>query len=433
MPLYRIFIWLCLLLPCYTFSQNKILFDTIQEDYKKSIESLYTKRVLEQKKVFSNQLTERKVRSDVEKTYTELSTEIIESIKKGIFVDEKNFREKVNTLFEKIQKNNPKYSQLAETEILFSFGVAPNAYAIGNDIIVLNIPLLQRLENEMQLAYIICHEIAHNLMHHSYSSIVDYAKLKNSEELKKQTREIEKQKYNKGQIASGLYKDIVYGKRKNNRKYEHQADSLGYILFNNTFPNYAYESVKTLELLETIDTETDSLTLKDYIFLFDTEKSPFRESWINSTELDKYNYQNDSKFWVVDSLKTHPDCAIRIQFLKEHFAVESDKQWEGESDFLHLKSSAKYNAVLGMYFIEEYGKSLYQTLLLYKNDPEDEFLKKLIKANLLKLQVAQNSYTLNKHLDIINPKFSNSYNTFLYFFRQLRKSQLTAIIDKYES
>ena len=80
MPLYRIFIWLCLLLPCYTFSQNKILFDTIQEDYKKSIESLYTKRVLEQKKVFSNQLTERKVRSDVEKTYTELSTEIIESI-----------------------------------------------------------------------------------------------------------------------------------------------------------------------------------------------------------------------------------------------------------------------------------------------------------------------------------------------------------------
>src|SRR5690606_41374204 len=88
----------------------------------------------------------------------------------------------------------------------------------------------------MQLAYIICHEIAHNLMHHSYSSIVDYDKLKNSEELKKQTREIEKQKYNKGQIASGLYKDIVYGKRKNNRKYEHKEDSQGYILFNNTFP-----------------------------------------------------------------------------------------------------------------------------------------------------------------------------------------------------
>lgn len=425
--------WLFFLLPFLSNAQNKILFDTIQPDYKKQIENLYKKRVEQQKIQFSNQITDKKTKKEVERTYTEVSNDFIENINKGIFVDQTTYRNKIKELFEKIQNNNANFKQLSHAQILLSFGIAPNAYAIGNDMVVLYIPLIEKLENEMQLAFIICHEIAHNLLNHSYNSIVDYASLKHSEEIKKQTREIEKNKYNKGQIASGLYKDIVYGKRKYNRKYEHQADSLGFILFKNTFPEYAYESVKTLQLLENIDKDRDSLTLKDYKFLFDTEKSPFKETWITENDLANYNYEKNSKFWSIDSLKTHPDCAIRIDYLKQKFAIDENKQWKNVSNFSEIKASTPFNTILGLYFIEEYGRSLYYSLLLYKEDPEDEFLKHMIRSNLVKLQDAQNSYTLNKHLDTSNPKYSNSYNTFLSFFRQLRKSQLNAIINKYES
>ena len=427
------YFWALFLFPLISTAQKRILFDTIQKDYKTEINNLYTQRVILQKQQFSQQIQDKKTRNEVEKSYTEVSNDFKENIDKGIFVDNKMFRSTINSLVEKIQNNNSSYKQLKDSKILLSFGSSPNAYAIGNDFVVLYIPLLHKLENEMQMAFIICHEIAHNLLKHSYKSIVDYATLKHSEDIKKQTREIEKKKYNKGQIASGLYKDIVYGKRKNNRLYEHQADSLGFILFQNAFPQYTHESIKTLKLLEHIDKETDSLSPDDYFKLFNTEKSPFKESWISSNELSEYNYEKNSKFWAVDSLKTHPDCEVRIEYLNKHFKIAEKKEITASDEFILLKTSSLYNHILGLYFTEDYGKSLYESLKLYKNNTEDEFLKHMIKSNLIQLQQAQNNYTLNKYLETNNPKFSDSYNTFLYFLRQLRKSQMNAIINKYES
>lgn len=426
-------IWLLLVIPSFVCAQKKNIFDTVQPAYKQQLLSFYESSVASQKLNFSHQISDKKTKNDLEATYTDVTNDFKENINKGIFLDNEIYRNTVQQLIKNVQENNPKQKQLKHTTILFSFGINPNAYAIGNDIIVLYIPLLQKLENEMQLAFIICHEIAHNLLQHSYNSIIEYATLKNSEQLIKQTRALEKTKYNKGQIASGLYKDIIYGKSKNNRKLEHQADSLGFILFKNSFPEYSYEAIKTLKILEQIDEERDSLSINDYKILFDTEKSPFKESWLTNKEFSEYNYDNETKFWTIDSLKTHPDCAVRIDYLNKHFKLNKEQGFQTSKNYNELKNSAVYNTILGLYFIEEYGRSLYQSLLLYKENSDDEFLKHMIHSNLIKLQNAQNTYTLNKHLDTNNPKYSNSYNTFLYFFRQLRKSQLNAIINKHES
>lgn len=292
------------------------------------------------------------------------------------------------------------------------------------------IPLIKKIENQYQLAFILSHEIAHNLLSHSYNGMIAHAAMVHSSEIKKQTKEIQKQKYNKGQIASGLYRDIVYGKRKNNRRLEHQADSLGFVLFKNAFKGNEYQALVSLETLKDIDKETDSLSVADYTKLFTTEKIAFKNQWINNDELQAYKYDRSPKFWQVDSLKTHPDCDLRVGFVKKHFMVQP-AEVELSEEFMMLKNSSQYNHILGLYAIEEYGKSLYETLLLYKNEPENDFLKKMMYHNLIKLQEAQKSYSLNKHLDTLNPRYSNSYNTFLSFFRQLRKNELNEIINKY--
>ena len=413
------------------YAQEIILLDTIDKGYKKQLRDLYSARVGKQVLAFDKEISERKIRKDVEASYKELSDDFIENINKGFFVNDKAYSEFLEGIVNTIKDNNPEYPNIANTRILLSFGTSPNAYAIGNDVIVVYIPLIKSINNEYELAFIISHEIAHNLLRHSYNGMIEYATMANSSEIRKQTREIEKQKYNKAQIASGLYKDIVYGKRKNHRKLEHQADSLGFVLYKNAFKGREYQALRSLETLDDIDKERDSLLASDYVALFNTEKVPFKSQWIENEEISRYKYDKTPKFWEVDSLKTHPDCGIRAGFVQKHFMVKPADPGSPSDKFMMLKKSSAFNHVLGLYAIEEYGKSLYESLLLLKHDQKNAFLNKLVHQNLLKLQEAQKNYTLNKYLDTINPKYSNSYNTFLYFVRQLRKSELNAIIEKY--
>jgi hypothetical protein len=429
----RLFLWMCWFFGIYAgFSQEIVIVDTANHQYKKEFINLYTQRVAQQQLVFEK-IPDKKIRKEVESTYKEVSTDFIENINKGFFIENESYRELLDGILDKIKTNNPDFPEISNTKILISFGVLPNAYAIGNDIVVVLVPLIKSIKNEYELAFIISHEIAHNLLQHSFNGVIEYATLKHSSELKKKTREIDKQKYNKSQIASGLYRDIVYGKRKNSRKLEHQADSLGFVLFKNAFKGYEYQAVMSLETLGEIDKELDSLSAPDYFKFFNTEKHPFKNEWINNDELSAYKYDKSPKFWQVDSLKTHPDCGLRAGFVKKHFMVQPTDLSSASENFTRLQKSSSFNHVLGLYVIEEYGKSLYKTLILLKEYPQNEFLVTMVHQNLMKLQEAQQAYTLNKYLDTVNPKYSDSYNRFLYFFRQLRKSQLNAIIEKYKT
>ena len=56
----------------------------------------------------------------------------------------------------------------------------------------------------------------------------------------------------------------------------------------------------------------------------------------------------------------------------------------------------------------------------------------MIYDNLIKLRDARNNYTLNKYLETENPKLSDSYNKFLCLIRNLRKNELTQIIEYYK-
>lgn len=214
---------------------------------------------------------------------------------------------------------------------------------------------------------------------------------------------------------------------------EHEADSLGFILFKNAYKDYEYEVVKTLELLENIDKERDSLILSDYVALFETEQLPFKKKWIINDELTKYKYDTTPKFWTIDSLKSHPDCEIRAEFIKTNFKVRESELYEASDKFKTIQLASKYNDVLGLYAIKEYGKSLYETLILLKHEPENQFLRNLTLENLVKIQEAQKTYTLDKHLDRLNPSNSDSYNTFLYFIRELRRSEMNALINRYKA
>lgn len=93
----------------------------------------------------------------------------------------------VQRVFQQIQQANP---QLPATRLVLSRNPEANAHAVGNGTILLNIGLLPMLENDSQLAFILCHELAHVQCRHMETSIHERLSTIHDREIKREVRRI---------------------------------------------------------------------------------------------------------------------------------------------------------------------------------------------------------------------------------------------------
>lgn len=422
-------ILLILLTNMLCFSQKSIVIDTTNRDFRKSTEIFYTEK---SKKTFEyiETIGERKIRKHVNSNYKEFKDEFLEKIKKGRFINDIRYDKLSSELLATIRKANP---QIPEIKVLFSLGNTANAYNFGDEIVVIYTKLLQELENKNQLGFILCHEIGHQMLQHSKKKMVQYAENAFSETILATTKAIAKQRYNKGEMAREATKKIIYGNAAQRRKSEIEADSLGLIFYKKAFPNAKHDALSTLKLLDKMDIAQDSLVPVDFKLFFGSTKQPFKPQWIENDELKNYQYQKEVKFFAIDSLKTHPDCTDRIAILKKFDSSITKTGTTDKAEYQSFKNQTKYDVIVGLHFLKSYGDSLYETLLMLKKNQNDVFLRQMVYENLLKLQEAQKTYTLAKHLDTIDPKYYDSYNMFLFFIRELRKTELENILLIYKS
>lgn len=424
------FLLIMLLLTFVNSSAQKLILDTLNTNYRTNLKLYFEVQSLKTKNEI-NTISNRKIRKKLSEIYLEKNVDFNKSIEKGIFIEHESFSKFIENIFQTIKKANPK-DNFDSIKFLLAISKEINAYNCGDGIVVLNLPIIYNIDNQYQLAYIMCHEISHQKLNHVYNSIYKKCQFEQSTEIKDKIKEIDKLKYNKSEIASSLLKKIVYTNREDSRKHEKAADSLGYIYFKNAFPDYQNQALETLKKLRTIDVAKDSLSKLDFVKLFETPNLKFKEEWLTS-EISEYNYQKGKRFWDIDSLRTHPNCDERISYLKKDFKIDEKLKPVDLSVFNQKRLNADYEFVFGLYFLEDYGDSLYYTLLKLKKNPTDVFYRKIVYNNLIKLQESKNKYTLNKYLEIENPKFSESYNQFLCLIRNLRKTELSQIIEFYKS
>ncbi|MGK4566422.1 M48 family metalloprotease [Flavobacterium sp. 3HN19-14] len=173
-----------------------------------------------------------------------------------------------------MQQANPN-ENFSNIKVLLAVSDEVNAYNFGEGIVVIDLPLLLQTDNEYELAFILAHEIAHQQLDHVYGSALKRFQFSNSDEMRDKTRAIARQRFNKGKLASALFKQIVYGNGEESRGKENEADALGYSFFIKAYPKYGAQSIAALHQLKHIDEERDSLVAADYVNLF-SKKFQFR-------------------------------------------------------------------------------------------------------------------------------------------------------------
>ena len=365
-------------------------------------------------------------------SYTRKHERFLHNLKNKEFVFNPVFTKYIDSLTKALVDANPSL-KAEHLKVHIGRYNAPNAYSMGEGIVVLNMGLFKYLENESQLVSVLSHEIAHQKLKHSANNILYKAKLLNSKEVKNKAKRIRKQKYNQYEKAFSVLKDMLYVNSKMHRSQEAQADKLGYKMYKKTkFNKTAF--VNALKILSKLDSmpsiELDSTIYKK---IFDLPKQAFNAEWIAKTK-SKYNYFEEKAKIDRDSVASHPEIPERIEKLRNVFPElkEDVDPTASSGTYKKLQEIAKMESVTNLYYLKKYGLSTYVLLYRLSNNPENNYYKEWLGKNFKALAKAKKEYKFSRYVDNISRESQDeSYQMFLKFLWSLSLDKMNNIGDYY--
>jgi Zn-dependent protease with chaperone function len=358
-------------------------------------------------------------RDHYRKLAQEAATEVYNSVRYAALLDPV-LEPYVQRVFGRITAANP---QLPAVQLVLSRNPEPNAHAMGNGTVMLNIGLLAHLENEDQLAFILCHELAHVQARHMDSGLRESLTTLHSKELKREVRRIVAEEYNIGSKLKTLALGMSLSSNYHQRKYEKQADSLGYVLLRRTAFD-ATQAYRALQLLDKMD-EPYSAERLDLARYFGCAAAPY--AYETAPAKPRSIFTVGAKATTIletsDTLKSHPDCAKRMRFVRElaHGAVaDGPPAAPATPEWAHVVALSRLEVVQSWFDYDCYDHALFEALQLLPAQPQSTYLRSVVTLSLYELRrhLVDHSFmevvgNVSKH----NPDNFNQLLTALYAWK----------------
>jgi Peptidase family M48 len=328
---------------------------------------------------------------------------------------------------QKIRAANP---GLPETNIILTSEPVPNAFSVGDGTIVVYTGLISELENEDQLAFVLCHEIAHFTLKHATNQLIKEIERFQSKEFKAQIKKIKETEYNQSELYETMYRNVQFKSRYHRRDLERQADSLAYQYYLNTSYSPS-QALRLQELFETIDeSQGDSLLQLDQHF--GCTASPFQPKWKENGSSSiwgaAHEVQKERNKAISDSLSTHPDAKARYNWIAAMAAAKKPVEHPVTiNNYEQIRFLCALENVQAYYDRERYDKAIYKALLYQKAYPACAYFKEIVALSLNGLFVHLKNHNLSAVLSQTSPYYDYGYNGLLSLLNNLRLSELTAL------
>ena len=432
----NLFMWALLLCSLQTYAQQNLPVYSFLKDDTVLRKKLYDQSLLKKNSLIEQAGTENK------KVYKGIYDDIFESIgsmwKSSRVVTEPKSYTYLNDIVKKIVSVNQELQSL-DLRIVFTRDWWPNAACMADGSIVFNGGLMVYLQNEAELAFILCHEIAHYYLQHNSKAIKKYVETVTSKEYQSELKRLARQEYGANKELEVLAKTTAFNSRRHSRDNESEADRYAYIFLKKT--GYDANGIKTaLELLNKID---DSLLYKPISVsqVFNFTDYAFKNKWVNkesaifSSMDDRSGLSKKEK----DSLKTHPDCLQRIEKLKD--SIIQNKAGEGfivnEKMFTQLKTDFFAEFTEECYQQELLSRNLYYSLQLLQDENKKRLGIYSIVRCLNDIYEAQKIKKLGNKIDSEDASYAASYNELLRLLARIRLEELANVnyyfCQQYES
>jgi Zn-dependent protease with chaperone function len=246
-----------------------------------------------------------------------------------------------------------------------------NAFASNDGIILINMGLLARLENEAQLAFILSHEISHYIKQHPLDIFMQ------SNQPRQNARMFGAEAIEQALVARNNY----------SREKEEEADRLGLNLYLQS--NYDLESVlRVFEILKFAH-----LPFADEAFsakMWETEHLKIPSTYF----LEKVTPVHDLYKNYDESLSSHPSPDTRKAIMQEVLKGRDNRGRSsflyGKEKFMRLREIARFETCYLQLQNHSYESAIYHSFVLLKEHPNSFYLQKVI---------AQALYGLSRYAD----------------------------------
>lgn len=355
----------------------------------------------------------------IKKAYKNHFAQIVKLFNNGYFMIESELTDYLRLITNKILVANPKIP--VDVRVYGFRSDAPNAVSYGNGVVSIMLGLVERFESEDQVAFVICHELAHYYLKHTESSIEEYAALASGKDFKKKMAKADRSLYGRYSRLKELLLDVDLTLKKHSRLHEFEADSLALQFFLRA----NYEPKEALRALQTLDA-ADEAFYKDTINFkshFNFDEYPFKDSWTKYKRSTTWHKQIDD----TDTAKTHPSCAKRILAVSRQLQTQFDTDESTQSLDFKYNTLAAFELIESDFYYKNYGLALFRSLQLIERFPTSAYLHAMIGKCLYKLYEYQKAHQLGKVLEQPDPRFDESYDRFLTFIHSLRLTELASL------
>jgi Zn-dependent protease with chaperone function len=367
-------------------------------------------------------------RDHYNKIAQEAATEVYNSVRYAALLDPV-LEPCVQRVFGQIKAANP---QLPAVQLVLSRSPEPNAHALGNGTVMLNIGLLARLENESQLAFILCHELAHVQAQHMDNGLRTSLATWHSKELKREVRRIVAEEYNIGSKLKTLALGMSLSSNCHQRKYEKQADSLGYVLLRRTAFD-ATQAYRALQLLDKMD-EPYSAERLDLARYFGCAAAPY--AYEAAPAKPRSIFTVGAKATTVletsDTLKSHPDCAKRMRFVRELArgqVADGPPTATPTPEWARVVALSHLEVVQSWFDYDCYDHALFEALQLLPTQPQSIYLRSVVTLSLYELRRHLVDHSFMEVVGNVSKHNSDNFNqllTALYAWKAEDYKGLTA-------
>ena len=310
---------------------------------------------------------------------------IVNMVESGAFIKDDSLETYVNTILQTILKNN-NITITGRPRVLVLDSPEINAYCFGQGIYIVTIGLLGRIDSEDELAFTIAHEVAHDVLGHIKTRLVQEAEVSLARKSREQIRKILSGTISVKDVHE--YKALIYGASQHNRVREMEADSMGISLMQEAAYDQDAASAMLTALDESLEPKVDiGLEL---IWPLNSTEYPLQEGWFEKRLSIYSRVQTDSYLYSVDSVESHPDIALRKTRIADYMRsgiTQEDHQSEEFADAVTLL--AEFETLQSAYEKKAFDRCLFYALQLLNRYPKNPFLISRIGKVLISLYEAK--------------------------------------------
>ena len=352
------------------------------------------------------------------------------SLENGHFLFSEDLSTYLQNILEEICRANPELPCERFRLFVGRYG-SPNASSLGDGFFVFNLGLLTKLENESQIAFILCHEIAHSELKHADHTLKNHSETIGS---KKTQRDLRRSARMGMDDKVSMLREIVYETRRLSREHESEADAFGLSLMCNTRFD-ASQALRTMEILDSIDLFifNDVFDLKT---IFHSNDYAFKDRWLatqTTMDFSPAAIEESTKFQR-DSMRTHPYCTERRNLLAKALANcnHGNQSHLQEKKLLDdLLRSMDFELAEGYHSFQQIDECLFHTLTLLQSYPDSPYLHGKVGHCLYAAHRAMLEHTFHTAVSQPAPHQAPGFHQLVTFLHNLRTKEIQKIAYHY--